>query len=85
MVAKQRQERCQRDHDDWWFDASKGTRYCHTCRLERNRRYRGTERPETKAPAWGMGAGNKKMNSGRGSGYECTWSRSEILKTRGYQ
>ena len=89
----ERQERCKRDHDDWWFDERKNSRYCHTCRLERNRRYRQTNppnnrrrvaRPLSKTPAWGMGAGNKKLSSSRGSGHEQTWSRSEIMKARGY-
>ena len=93
MGARPVQKRCKRDHDDWRYDASKDSRYCHTCRLERNRSYRKTNppnnrrraaRPEPKAPAWGMGADNKKMNSSRGSGLECTWNRTELLKARGY-
>lgn len=76
----ERQKVCKRNHDNWFWD-NRGQRRCQTCtneRRERDRRRRGT--PE-------RGGAKNWADHGRlgdRGGMDMTYSRSEILKARGY-
>jgi hypothetical protein len=81
--------RCGAGHDDW-IETSKGRR-CRTCRniynAQYNAQYRGkrqtSTRTATKAPAWG-GDKRKPSNNTAGLGPTIAFTRSEIMKARGY-
>ena len=78
MGARPLQKRCKRDHDDWVTDKVSGYRRCKTCHTERNRRRRRSINSGLKE-SWA-----DHTKTGDRGGREDTFSRTEILKARGY-
>ncbi len=74
----ERQEVCQFGHNNWRPD-NRGYRYCATCAVERKRKQR---RRAGVVP--NRGAFSTQKNQGDRGPREDTFTRTELLKARGY-
>ncbi len=74
-----RRERCDRGHSVWAVNPKTGYRYCQTCHTDRNRSRR--RRKSGLGIAWADESKDKLRDRG---GRMDTFSRSEIMKARGY-
>ena len=76
-MPPERANTCAKGHNNWAINRTTGERRCRTCRNSYNKAHKAVQQ---KIAPWSDG----KRNTGNRGGRLDTFSRTEIMKARGY-